>query len=119
MATPMEATDATRYEWARRRAAHLRGFYIHALAFVLGNTANFVVNWMTLGHGDNPWWFQWALIAWSVALCVHGITVLGKGAWLGPKWEDRKIRQYLADTDHTIKPQQGEGRHSGDEVLRP
>jgi len=38
---------------------------------------------MTLGNGDHQWWFQWALIVWSVALAVHAITVVGNGAWFG------------------------------------
>lgn len=60
----------------------------------MGNTANFVINVMTRQNGGN-WWFQWVLIVWTVALAVHGITVIGKGAWLGADWEDRKVRKYL------------------------
>ncbi|MGH9094576.1 MAG: 2TM domain-containing protein [Acidimicrobiales bacterium] len=94
---PPQRTSATPElrEAARRRAARLRSFYIHCVAFVLGNTMNFAVNWMTLGNGNHQWWFQWALIVWSVALGVHAITVVGNGAWFGADWEERKVRQYL------------------------
>jgi hypothetical protein len=95
-----------RYERARRDAARLRGFYVHCLAYVLGNTTNFVVNWMTR-HNDGDWWFQWALVAWTVALAVHGITVIGKGAWLGAAWEDRKISDYLNETQRRDEPCRG------------
>jgi hypothetical protein len=36
------------------------------------------------------------LIGWTVALAVHGITVIGKGAWLGADWEERKVQKYLS-----------------------
>jgi hypothetical protein len=71
------------YEQARRRAIRLRGFYIHSLAFVLGNTANFIVNVITRQNAGD-WWFQWVLILWSIALGVHALTLVGQGAWFGP-----------------------------------
>jgi 2TM domain-containing protein len=100
MAVPIDAADFDRYEQARRRAAQLRGFYIHVLvlAFALGNTANFIINVMTRSPGDS-WWFQWVLLVRGVALAVHGITVIRAGVWLGPKWEERKIRQYMSEAD--------------------
>lgn len=94
--TTSEATNP-RYERARRDAARLRGFYVHCLAYGLGNITNFIVNWMTRQNGGD-WWFQWALVGWSVALAVHGITVIGRGSWWGPDWEERKVRRYLDDT---------------------
>lgn len=97
-ATETNPASDLRYARARRDAGRLRGFYVHCLAYILGNTANFVVNWMTR-HNGGDWWFEWALVAWTVALAVHGITVVGKGRWLGDDWEQRKIRQYLTN-DH-------------------
>ena len=87
--------ESAAWERARGRVAQLRHFYIHALAFVLGNTVGFVVNWLTLGDGQNPWWFQWGLLVWSTALAVHALTLAGRGRLLGPAWERRKIEQYL------------------------
>ena len=102
--------DSDRYRRARRRAAQLRYFYIHVLVFVLANAANFILNWMTLSNGDNPWWFQWVLVVWSVILGVHGITVLGGGSLLGLEWEERKIRGYLTEAE---RPNDGKGKPSG------
>jgi hypothetical protein len=91
----LHASDAVAVERVRRRVVRLRGFYIHCLAFVIGNTVAFLVNWMTLGDGNNSWWFQWGLIVWATALAVHGLTVIRAGSWLGPEWEDRKVAQLL------------------------
>ncbi len=90
------------YERARRDASRLRSFYVHCLVYALGNTTNVVVNAVTRQHGGN-WWFQWPLIAWTVALAVHGITVAVRRSWLGPAWEDRTIRKYL-DADRVGGP---------------
>jgi 2TM domain len=92
-----------RYEQARRRAIRLRGFYIHSLAFVLGNTANFIMNLITRQNGGD-WWFQWVLIPWSIALGIHALTLVGQGAWFGPNWEERKIRRYLVDNGSPSTP---------------
>lgn len=82
------------YAQARQHAVRVRGFYVHCLAYLLGNVTNIVVNWITRQHGGN-WWFQWPLVAWTVALAVHAITITARGSWLGPGWEDRQIRKYL------------------------
>jgi hypothetical protein len=88
-------------ERARRSATRIRNFYIHCLAFIVGNLVAFLINWMTLGDGDNPWWFQWGLLIWATALAIHGLTVLGSGRWLGAEWEERKVAQLLARYDRT------------------
>ena len=90
------------YTHARQHAARLRGFYVHCFAYALGNATNIVVNWITRQQGGN-WWFQWPLVAWTVALAVHGITITARGSWLGPGWEERQIRKYL-NTDRPTHP---------------
>jgi hypothetical protein len=95
--TVADDIDELALERARRRAARLRGFYIHCLAFVAGNTVAFLINLMTRGNGDGSWWFQWGLIVWATALAIHGLTVLGSTSWLGPEWEDRKVAQFLRE----------------------
>lgn len=98
--TSQPVSPAIVYAQARQHAARRRGFYVHCLAYVLGNTTNIIVNWITRQSGGN-WWFQWPLIAWTVALGVHAITVASRGAWLGPAWEERKVRNYLGPDEPT------------------
>jgi hypothetical protein len=104
---PVHAGSPSREE-ALRHVRQLRGFYIHCLLFVVGNTANVLVNVATRGEGGN-WWFQWPLIAWSVVLAVHGLTVVGRGSWLGPNWEERKVREYMTPA---VAPRDDIGRSS-------
>ena len=88
-------------EWERAhlRAVQLRHFYVHALAFTVGNIVAFLINWLTRANGGN-WWFQWGLLVWGSALAVHGLTLAGRGAFLGPAWEERKITKYLGEDIH-------------------
>jgi hypothetical protein len=80
----------------RTRVQAVKGFYVHASAYVLVNVALFVIN-LLVGGG---WWFYWPLIGWGIGLGVHALSVFGFGGggpW-GQAWEERKIRE-LMDQD--------------------
>jgi uncharacterized membrane protein len=80
-----------RIEEARRHVRDVRGFYVHALTYVLVIGGLALVN-----HLGNPGrlWFVWPAMGWGIGLVVHGISVFAFG-WLGAEWEERKIREYL------------------------
>jgi hypothetical protein len=74
--------EQRRYDRAHARVQTLKGFYIHASAYVLVNIALFVIN-VLVGGG---WWFYWPLIGWGIGLGVHALAVFGfsgGGPW-GP-----------------------------------
>jgi hypothetical protein len=80
-----------RYERARKRVEALKGFYIHALVFVLVNVGLFAINLLAGGS----WWFFWPLIGWGIGLAVHALNVFGSGNMLGRDWEERKTREFM------------------------
>jgi hypothetical protein len=85
--------EQQRYEQARKRVQALKGFYIHATAFVLVNIALFGIN-VLVGGG---WWFYWPLLGWGIGLGAHALGVFGfggSGPW-GRDWEERKIREMM------------------------
>ncbi len=85
--------EQQRYERARARVKALKGFYIHATAFVLVNIALFVINVLVGG----VWWFYWPLLGWGIGLGAHILAVFGFGGggpW-GRDWEERKIREMM------------------------
>ncbi len=85
--------EQQRYERARKRVQALKGFYIHATAFVLVNIALFGIN-VLVGGG---WWFYWPLLGWGIGLGAHALGVFGFGGggpW-GRDWEERKIREMM------------------------
>jgi hypothetical protein len=85
--------EQQRYERARKRVEALKGFYIHATAFVLVNIALFAINMLVGG----AWWFYWPLIGWGIGLGAHALGVFGfggSGPW-GQDWEKRKTREMM------------------------
>jgi hypothetical protein len=51
-----------------------------------------VVNVATPG----VWWVQWVFLGWGIGVLAHALVVYGLGGWLGPEWEERKIRELMA-----------------------
>ena len=85
--------EQQRYERARKHVEALKGFYIHATAFVLVNIALFAINALVGG----AWWFYWPLIGWGIGLGAHALGVFGfggSGPW-GQDWEARKTREIM------------------------
>jgi hypothetical protein len=83
--------EQQRYQRARARVQTLRGFYIHATAYVLVNIALFAINVLVGG----VWWFYWPLIGWGIGLGVHALAVFGFGGPWGQDWEERKVREMV------------------------
>lgn len=81
------------YERARTRVGALKGFYLHATAFVVVNIGLFAINVLAGG----VWWFYWPLMGWGIGLGVHALAVFGfagGGPW-GQEWEERKMREMM------------------------
>ena len=90
---PAKDQEQQRYERAHARVRAIKGFYIHASAFVVVNVALFAIN---AGVGGE-WWFYWPLIGWGIGLGLHAFGVFGFGGggpW-GREWEERKMREMM------------------------
>ena len=83
--------DRQSYERARARVEALRGFYVHATAYVLVNIGLFAINLFAGGS----WWFFWPLLFWGIGLGVHALNVLLLGGHFGRDWEERKTRELM------------------------
>jgi hypothetical protein len=81
-----------RFREARRHARNLRGFYTHALVYVLviGGLATF--NFLA---SPGRLWFGFAAMGWGIGLAAHGLSVFASRGFFGAEWEERKIREYL------------------------
>jgi hypothetical protein len=67
--------EQQRYERAHARVQAIKGFYIHATAFVVVNIALLAINVLVGG----VWWFYWPLIGWGIGLGLHAFGVFGQG----------------------------------------
>ncbi|MBV9454350.1 MAG: 2TM domain-containing protein [Rubrobacter sp.] len=87
--------EQQRYEQARARVKQLKGFYTHAIVYVVVNIVLFVINLLMPG----PWWFYWPLLGWGIGLGVHALNVFVLGGTVGRDWEERKIKELMDKHD--------------------
>jgi hypothetical protein len=84
--------EQEQYEQARKQVRRIRGFYVHALVYVLVNALVIFINATT---ASGVWWSLWTVLGWGIGLAAHAIAVFGLGGLWGPQWEERKIREIL------------------------
>jgi hypothetical protein len=88
-------TSSAQMSRARSRAQALRGFYIHLGVYLIVNLGIFLVNAVMVWLGTTQtWFFYWVLVGWGIALVINGFVVY-TDRFLGPEWEERKVREYL------------------------
>lgn len=79
---------------ARGQVGRLRAFYHHLVVYALVNSGLLMINLVASPH---RLWFYWPLLGWSIWLALHAVGTFGAGRWLGSEWEERKMRELLAD----------------------
>ena len=84
--------EKQKYERARKRVEEIKGFYIHAVIYVIVNLGMFIFNYFIIGGNL---WFFWSLFGWGMGLAAHGLGVFGLGGIWGKDWEERKIRELM------------------------
>lgn len=90
---PLAGDDDARRERAKRRLEAVKGFYVHLFVFILVVGGLFLINWAT---GDT-WWVLWVFLGWGIGVLAHGIAVMGRGSKALANWEERKLKQFMAD----------------------
>lgn len=84
--------DNIKYQQAKKRVKQIKGFYIHALVFVLVNAFFMIMRFQKYGNIDYD---NWGIGLWTVGLAVHGLSVFLPNFILGKDWEERKIRELM------------------------
>jgi hypothetical protein len=87
-----------RYELAYKRVKRIKGFYIHALVFVLVNAFIIISSYNRSLFGTEVFlrWetFSTALF-WGLGLLAHGLSVFGRDLFFGQNWEENKIQEIM------------------------
>lgn len=86
--------DNHKYEEARKTVKKLKGFYVHAVVYVLVNLfiiAGNTQQGQSLTDMDN----YWTAILWGVGLLAHGIGTFTPQLFLGKDWEERKTKELM------------------------
>lgn len=101
----MESNNLQQYrlERARHRVKRLKGFYSHLLVYVIINAIVVVININDLQPGES--YFQLrnflTLGLWGIGLIAHALSVFLPNFILGSNWEERKIKEFMANEKET------------------
>ena len=88
-----------KYLNAKKRVKQVKGFYIHALVFVLVNAFIIMMKVINGQHVAGEPQIKISqfltIIIWGVGLVAHGLSVFLPNFILGKNWEEKKIRELM------------------------
>lgn len=89
--------EQKRLDRAKKRVKKIKGFYSHALVYVVINLMIVVINVQDLEPGESYFQYKnfFTLFFWGIGLAVHGLSVFLPDFILGQKWEERKIKEIM------------------------
>ena len=93
----MENLDEIKYEQAKKRVKEIKGFYTHALVYLVINTMLLLTKVQHVSEGENFLEFSnfSTAIFWGIGLLAHGLSVFLPNMLLGKDWEKRKIKELM------------------------
>lgn len=90
-------SEEIRYKEAQKEVKKIKGFYTHAIVYIVVNIFIVYVNISNLDEGET--YFHWknftTAIFWGLGLLAHGLSVFLPTIVLGKDWEERKIREFM------------------------
>ncbi len=94
MTTAADIPDLSEEEQnAMEYVRDIRGFYIHAVQYVIVIAGLAVINLFT---NSDYLWFLWAAFGWGIGVAVHGLSVFEIVNLFGDEWERRQVAKRLA-----------------------
>jgi uncharacterized integral membrane protein len=89
--------EEEQYYNAAKRVKRIKGFYTHAMVYVVINIMFVIINIQNLDPGES--YFQWhnftTLFFWGIGLTAHAASVFVPELIFGKNWEERKIKEYM------------------------
>ncbi len=89
--------DQIRYEEAVKKVKKLKGFYTHALVYVVINIMVIIANVQNYEPGESFFQFKTFMTAffWGIGLLAHAMGTFIPYFILGKDWEERKIKELM------------------------
>ena len=93
----MNTQDEIKYQEALKRVKKIKGFYTHAIVYVIINIMIAIINIQNLNEGETYFQFKNFMTAffWGIGLLAHGLSVFVPNWIMGQNWEDRKIKEFM------------------------
>lgn len=70
----------------------LKGFYSHAIKYIVVISILFIVNYTT---SPNYIWAWWVVLGWGIGILSHALSIFEIFSLFGPNWEKKKIEKRL------------------------
>ena len=84
-----------KYERAKARVAKIKDFYIHFTIYLIMVPVFIFLNWRTT---DFPWAI-FPIAGWGFGVLGHASEAFDYNPFLGRKWEERKLREFMEKDD--------------------
>ncbi|HLO73514.1 MAG TPA: 2TM domain-containing protein [Flavobacterium sp.] len=93
---PSTPEEAAYYE-AAKRVKKIKGFYTHAIVYLVINLMIVVINIQNLNEGESYFQYKNFITAffWGIGLLAHGLSTFMPQWILGTDWEERKIKELM------------------------
>jgi 2TM domain len=95
---PENLNPDERYNLAYKRVKRIKGFYVHALVYVLVNLFIILSSYNKISF-DSADFFRWETFStaflWGIGLTAHGLSVFGRNIFFGQNWEEKKIKELM------------------------
>lgn len=93
--------EESSYNRAKKKVDRIKGFYTHAIVYVVINTLLLLMIFRGYANVTDFWnlgSFSTA-IGWGIGLLFHGISVFGRGLFFSSNWEKQKMKQFLKEEE--------------------
>jgi len=89
--------EQKRIDRAKKRVKRIKGFYSHALVYIVINIMIIIINVQDLEPGESYFQYKnfFTLFFWGIGLAVHGLSVFLPDFILGQNWEEKKIKEIM------------------------
>ncbi len=90
-------SEQIRYEEAVKRVKKIKGFYTHALVYLVINSMLVILNIQNLNEGESYFQFKnfFTAFFWGIGLLAHALSTFLPYFILGKDWEERKIKELM------------------------
>ncbi|WP_298392577.1 2TM domain-containing protein [Flavobacterium sp.] len=93
----MTPQEQLQYEKALKRVKKIKGFYSHAIVYVVINIMIIIINIQNLKSGESYFKLEnfFTAFFWGIGLLAHGLSTFGGEFLFGTNWEERKIQELM------------------------
>jgi hypothetical protein len=93
----MQTQEEIKYLEAKKRVKKIRGFYNHAIVYLVINLMLVIINIQNLESGESYFQYRNFITAffWGIGLLAHGLATFLPQWFLGNNWEERKIKEFM------------------------